>query len=84
MEAIAAAIKPMPLNIMAVPNLPPMDTLHKHGVRRLSAGSAIAQAALGCARHLAADFLAGTMSEMFGAAAEYGAVNQLFVNNAHE
>jgi 2-methylisocitrate lyase-like PEP mutase family enzyme len=82
MEAIAAAIKPIPLNIMAVPNLPPMNMLQKHGVRRLSAGSAIAQAALGCTRHLAADFLAGTMGEMFGAAAEYGAVNRLFANIA--
>jgi 2-methylisocitrate lyase-like PEP mutase family enzyme len=82
MEAIAAAIKPMPLNIMAVPNLPPIDTLQRHGVRRLSAGSAIAQAALGGTRHLAAEFLAGTMSEMFGAAAEYGAVNQLFTQRA--
>lgn len=83
MQAIAAAIKPMPLNIMAVPNLPPMDMLQRHGVRRLSAGSAIAQAALGCTSRLAADFLAGTMSEMFGAAAEYGAVNRLFANNAN-
>jgi 2-methylisocitrate lyase-like PEP mutase family enzyme len=82
MEAIAAAIEPMPLNIMAVPNLPPMDTLQKHGVRRLSAGSAIAQAALGCTSHLAADFLAGTMSKMFDGAAEYGAVNQLLAIDA--
>jgi hypothetical protein len=63
---------------MAVPNLPPTDMLQKHGVRRLSAGSAIAQAALGSTRHLAADFLAGTMSEMFAAGAEYGAANRLF------
>jgi 2-methylisocitrate lyase-like PEP mutase family enzyme len=84
MEAIAAAIKPIPLNIMAVPNLPPRDMLQKYGVRRLSAGSAIAQAALGCTRHLAADFLAGTMNEMFGAAMQYGTVNQLFANIAHE
>jgi 2-methylisocitrate lyase-like PEP mutase family enzyme len=84
MEAIAAAVKPMPLNIIAVPNLPPMDMLQKHGVRRLSAGSAIAQAALGCTRQVAADFLAGTMSEMFGAAVQYSAVNQLLANIAHE
>jgi 2-methylisocitrate lyase-like PEP mutase family enzyme len=82
-EAIAAAIKPMPLNIMAVPNLPPMQMLQKHGVRRLSAGSAIAQAALGRTRHLAADFLAGTMGEMFEAAVQYGDVNQLLANDAH-
>jgi len=83
MEAIAAAIEPMPLNIMAVPNLPPVDTLRQRGVRRLSAGSAIAQAALGCISLLAADFLAGKVSTMFGAAANYGAVNQLFANIAH-
>jgi 2-methylisocitrate lyase-like PEP mutase family enzyme len=84
MEAIAAAIKPMPLNIMAVPNLPPMDMLQRHGVRRLSAGSAIAQAALGCTRQLSADFLGGTMGDMFVAAAQYSAVNQLFVDIANE
>lgn len=81
---IAAAINPMPLNIMAVPNLPSMDALQKFGVRRLSAGSAIAQAVLGCTSRLAAGFLAGTMSEMFGAAAEYDAVNQLFANSTRE
>jgi 2-methylisocitrate lyase-like PEP mutase family enzyme len=83
-EAIATAIQPMPLNVMAVPNLPPAEMLQKHGVRRLSAGSAIAQAVLGCTRQLAADFLAGTMSEMFNAAPQYGAVNQLFANIARE
>jgi 2-methylisocitrate lyase-like PEP mutase family enzyme len=80
MAAIAAAIKPMPLNIMAAPGLPSIDALQKYGVRRVSAGSAIAQAALGCTSRLAAGFLAGTMSEMFGAAAEYGAMNLLFAN----
>jgi len=84
MAAIAAAIKPMPLNIMAVPNLPSMVTLQEHGVRRLSAGSAIAQAALGCTSRLAAGFLGGTLSEMFSAAAGYDAVNQLFANNTHD
>jgi hypothetical protein len=64
MAAIAEAIKPMPLNIMALPGLPPMDALQKHGVRRLSAGSAIAQAALGCTSRLAAGFLAGTIGEI--------------------
>src|SRR6266403_1205583 len=82
LTAGAAGIKPMPLNIMAVPDLPPMQMLLKHGVRRLSAGSAIAQAALGRTRHLAADFLAGTMSEMFEAAVQYGAMNQLLADNA--
>jgi 2-methylisocitrate lyase-like PEP mutase family enzyme len=81
MAAIAEAIKPMPLNIMASPSLPPMDALQKYGVRRLSAGSAIAQAALGCTSRLAAGLLAGTMGEMFTEAAEYGAVNKLFAGS---
>jgi 2-methylisocitrate lyase-like PEP mutase family enzyme len=82
MAAIAEAIKPMPLNIMAAPSLPSMDALQKHGVRRLSAGSAIAQAALGCTSRLAARLLAGTMDEMFTAAAQYETVNQLFAKSS--
>jgi 2-methylisocitrate lyase-like PEP mutase family enzyme len=78
MAAIAAAIKPVPLNVMAAPGLPSIDALQKYDVRRVSTGSAIAQAALGRTSRLAAGFLAGTMSEMFDAAAEYGAMNKLF------
>jgi 2-methylisocitrate lyase-like PEP mutase family enzyme len=81
MAAIAEAITPMPLNIMALPSLPSMDALQKHGVRRLSAGSAIAQAALGCTGRLAAGFLAGSIGEMFTAIADYDAVNKSFANN---
>jgi 2-methylisocitrate lyase-like PEP mutase family enzyme len=84
MVTIAEAIKPMPLNIMASPSLPSMDALQKYGVRRLSAGSAIAQAALGCTSRLAAGLLAGSMGDMFTAAAEYGAVNELFGSAAFE
>jgi 2-methylisocitrate lyase-like PEP mutase family enzyme len=78
MAAIVAAIGPMPLNIMAMPGLPSVDALQQYGIRRLSAGSAIAQAALNCTRRLAAGFLAGAMSEMFGATEEYGTLNRLF------
>lgn len=84
MTVIAAAIKPMPLNIMAVPGLPPVAALQQYGVRRLSAGSAIAQAALGCTHHLAAGFLAGNISELFSAAEEYGALNKLFASSTHD
>jgi hypothetical protein len=69
---------------MAVPNLPSIDTLQRHGVRRLSAGSAIAQAALGCAGRHARAFLAGIMDEMFAEAAEYGEINKLFANNTRK
>jgi 2-methylisocitrate lyase-like PEP mutase family enzyme len=78
MVMIAGAIEPMPLNVMAVRDLPPLETLRRSGARRLSAGSSIAQAAIGRTTHLVSSFLAGTMSEMFEAAADYSAVNRLF------
>ena len=81
MATISAGIAPMPLNVMAVPNLPSLDALQKSGVRRLSAGSAIAQAALGRTSHLVSSFLAGTISEMFDVTADYGAVNRLFASD---
>ena len=81
MERIATAIHPAPLNIMLVPGLPSLEELRKHGVRRLSAGSAIAQAVLGLAGRLATDFLAGSPEKIFAAAADYGATNQLFATD---
>ena len=47
----------LPLNLISWPGLPPLAELHRLGVRRLSAGSSIAQAALSRARTLAAAFL---------------------------
>jgi 2-methylisocitrate lyase-like PEP mutase family enzyme len=84
MAAISAAIAPMPLNIMALPNLPSIDTLKKSGVRRLSAGSSIAQAAIGRTSQLVSSFLAGTMRGIFDASADYGAVNRLFAPSTSE
>jgi 2-methylisocitrate lyase-like PEP mutase family enzyme len=81
--AISASIEPMPLNVMVVPNLPAIGTLQKSGVRRLSAGSSIAQAALGCTSRVVSGFLAGAMSEMFDGTLGYGEVNQLFAENVH-
>jgi 2-methylisocitrate lyase-like PEP mutase family enzyme len=78
MRTIAEAIEPTPLNVMALPGLPSLEALREHGVRRLSAGSAIAQAALGCTSRFAAGFLTGSMGEMFSATAEYDAVNKSF------
>jgi 2-methylisocitrate lyase-like PEP mutase family enzyme len=77
-EIVARAIDPMPLNIMLVPGLPVINALRKLGVRRLSAGAAIAQAALGLIGRLAHDFLDGSWTEMFANAADYGTTNRLF------
>ena len=82
MAKVSTAIAPTPLNVMAVPNLPSLDTLQKSGVRRLSAGSSIAQGALGQTRQLVSGFLAGTMSGLFDALADYGEMNRLFSMNA--
>jgi hypothetical protein len=54
------------------------NDIAKQGVRRLSAGSAIAQAAFRLSGRLATDFLAGSWNDMFAVAADYGAMNQLF------
>lgn len=80
--AIASAIDPLPLNLMLVPGLPAGDVLQTLGVRRLSTGSAIAQAVWGCASKLASGFLVGAVEEMFTAGAEYGAMNRLWSDRA--
>jgi len=54
--AVTSAID-LPLNLLAWPGLPSAPELARLGVRRLSAGSSIAQAALGHVRALAAAFL---------------------------
>lgn len=55
-EAVAGAVN-VPLNVMAWPGLADAEALGKLGVRRLSAGSSIAQVLLGAARQLGQDFL---------------------------
>jgi 2-methylisocitrate lyase-like PEP mutase family enzyme len=74
-----AADAGMPLNVLAWPGLAPAAELAAYGVRRLSAGSSIAQAALGRARDLTRAFLAEGKSEsMFEGAVLYPEINALF------
>lgn len=72
---------PLPLNVMARPALPPLDDLRSLGVRRLSAGSAIAQAALGMSQRLADAFLHGDSTALFDGAMHYGDINALMPGN---
>ena len=81
MARIATAIAPMPLNVMAVPKLPSIDALERSGVRRLSAGCSVAQAALGRTSRLVSGFLAGSIAELFDESADYGTLNRLFEAN---
>lgn len=60
--AVATAIDPLPLNVMAVPALPPAAELKALGARRLSAGAAIGRAAMSLAKRLTDGFLAGGRS----------------------
>ena len=79
MAAIARAIAPLPLNVMLLPGLPPAAMLHQHGVRRLSAGSSLALAAMGHAARLAKELLAGNGEAMYGpSGVGYGTMNALF------
>ena len=55
---IASGIGELPLNVLWVPGLPALPELRALGVRRLSAGSALAQRAYGAAHRAALRFLA--------------------------
>lgn len=78
-RAIVAGVAPLPLNAMAYPGLPDAAGLRELGVRRLSAGAAVAAAALGRARSRARAFLADGVSEaLFDENVEYGPTNALF------
>lgn len=74
-QALVAG-QPLPLNVMARPALPGLDELQRLGVRRLSAGSAIAEAAWGRAQRAAAGFLQhGAGNDLFDGAAPYPQIN---------
>jgi len=80
-DDIAALVQrqALPLNVMARPNVPPLEELRRLGVRRLSAGSAIAQKAWGTARDAGAAFLAaGCTPALFEGAANYAEINGAF------
>jgi 2-methylisocitrate lyase-like PEP mutase family enzyme len=77
-ETIVGGIR-LPLNVMALPGLPDAPTLGQLGVRRLSAGSGIAQVVLGRTKAMAQDFLADGRSEALDdKPLPYAEIQQLF------
>lgn len=76
-RAIAQAVA-MPLNVMLVPGLPSAKELHALGARRLSAGSAIAEAAYGLIRREATAFLGGEQLGVPSGRLPYPELNALF------
>jgi 2-methylisocitrate lyase-like PEP mutase family enzyme len=76
-RAVASEVR-LPLNVMAWPGLPPASQLEAMGVRRLSAGSAIAQLALARIASLAGDFLqTGASEPLMKGAMPYPDINAL-------
>ncbi|MEW6270829.1 MAG: isocitrate lyase/phosphoenolpyruvate mutase family protein [Thermodesulfobacteriota bacterium] len=76
--AVVEACGPLPLNLLAVPELPAAAALRERGVRRLSAGSALGAAALGNLRDLARGFLAdGASDPLWQRVVDYGEMNRL-------
>ena len=77
-ESIAGDIA-LPLNVMVLPSLAPVAELRKWGVRRLSAGSAVAAAALGAARRAAKQLLEeGRYEGLYVEPVGYAEMNALF------
>jgi 2-methylisocitrate lyase-like PEP mutase family enzyme len=76
-QAIASAAR-LPLNVMARPGLSSPSELEALGVRRLSAGSWIAEAIFGRIASLAADFLrTGASAPLAEGAMQFAAINAL-------
>ena len=77
-RGIAAAIA-LPLNVMVRPMLPPVTELSRLGVRRVSAGSAIAQAAYAITQRAATQLLAeGRYDAMLESSVPYAHLNALY------
>ncbi|MDX3854897.1 isocitrate lyase/phosphoenolpyruvate mutase family protein [Streptomyces sp. AK02-01A] len=69
---------PLPLNVMAGPGAPDVEELRKAGVRRVSVGSAISQAAYGLAKKAATEILASGTYTTLNDAEDFGALNSAF------
>ncbi|MEV7320043.1 isocitrate lyase/phosphoenolpyruvate mutase family protein [Streptomyces sp. NPDC093970] len=65
----------LPVNIMAGPGAPGVEELRKVGVRRVSVGSALAQAVYGLARRAAAEILSSGTYTALADAEDFGNLN---------
>ena len=76
------AASPLPVNVMAGPSAPPVAELAAAGVRRISVGTAITQAAYTLALRAATSLLTtGTYADL-GASLDFGTINRLFTRSA--
>lgn len=72
------AKSPLPINVMAFPGTPSVAEFAETGVRRLSVGTAVAQAAYGVAARAAAELLNDGSYDTLTEGPDYGAMNALF------
>ncbi|MHC0429398.1 isocitrate lyase/PEP mutase family protein [Streptomyces sp. O3] len=80
LDTLSALVKqsPLPVNVMAGPGAPAVAELASAGVRRVSVGTALTQAAYSAAERAATELLTeGTYGELDGAL-DFGAVNSVF------
>ena len=83
-QAVVAAV-PLPVNLLVLPNLAPAAELRALGVRRLSAGSGVAAAALGAARRATKQLLEeGRYESLYADPVAYADMNALFSEPAKQ
>jgi len=73
-----AEASPLPVNVMAGPGAPPVAELAAAGVRRVSTGTAIAQAAYTLATRAATELLTTGSYAVLEQALDFGTINSLF------
>jgi 2-methylisocitrate lyase-like PEP mutase family enzyme len=80
LEVITELVKgqPLPVNVMAGPGAPTVAEFEEAGVRRVSVGTAVAQAAYTLARRAAAELIGKGTYETLAGALDFGAVNGSF------
>jgi 2-methylisocitrate lyase-like PEP mutase family enzyme len=72
-----AANGTLPINVMIAPGAPDIAALARAGARRISAGSAIAQAAYALAAQAAAEMLQAGTYESMRSTLDYGQLNDM-------
>jgi 2-methylisocitrate lyase-like PEP mutase family enzyme len=73
-----AEASPLPVSVMAGPGAPPVAELAAAGVRRVSTGTAIAQAAYALANRAATELLTTGSYAALDGAIDFGTINSLF------
>ncbi|MFI5068351.1 MAG: isocitrate lyase/phosphoenolpyruvate mutase family protein [Streptosporangiales bacterium] len=80
LDAVTSLVggSPLPVNVMAGPGAPSVAEFESAGVRRVSVGTAVAQAAYSTAQRAAAELLTKGSYTALEGALDFGAINGLF------